>query len=94
MKTTALEENWQTLAAGIVQIACEDYINALNGIRPLESTHPYQYTLAEIERFCHSEWFTILSDLDPDPLLASLKRRAAELGKKRFNAHRFWGQVA
>ena len=56
-------ENWEDLANAVVLQAVQDY-RLSNDPRDLE----------ELERFFLSDWFRLLTDLEPDYLLSLLRR--------------------
>jgi hypothetical protein len=72
--TEATEENWQALAHHIILQAVADYRRA---VRKLMKELDHVDALAdmlEVERFFHSEWFSVLTDLNGKLILARLKR--------------------
>lgn len=71
-------DGWQALANAIIEQAAKDYAA---GIR-LVKRDPYaraalQDALA-IERFFHSRWYSVLTEVDPDYLIERLRKEAAK----------------
>lgn len=54
---------YEELANAIIVQACKDYRLTDN-----------EDGLKEIERFFHSEWFSVLTSLDPDLLIKKLRK--------------------
>lgn len=54
---------YEELANAIILQACKDYRLTDN-----------EDDLKEIERFFHSEWFSVLTSLDPDLLIKKLRK--------------------
>ena len=54
---------YEELANAIIVQACKDYRLTDN-----------EDDLKEIERFFHSEWFSVLTSLDPDLLIKKLRK--------------------
>lgn len=67
---------FETLANAIVWRAAEDYRTALRWYkkRPEEAIH--RRNKKSIELFFRSEWFGVLTSLDPNMLLAKLREEA------------------
>lgn len=63
---------YDNLANAIVVQACKDYKNTTD-----------DYVWASIERFIQSDWFVTLTDLDPDYILAYLRRHRRKPTKKK-----------
>ena len=61
---------WQNLANAIVLQAVADY-RLTNGPRDLE----------DLERFFRSDWFSMLTDLDPEYLISKLRGEKNEAGQ-------------
>lgn len=75
---TASDENYEDLANGIVVQAVRDYRSALRRLKrdPQDSTA--LYAKKEVERFFNSEWFKLLTKIDPVKLMEKLNEEGAE----------------
>lgn len=60
------DDPWRNLANAIVAVAADDYRSALR--------NEEEGLLKSMERFFHSEWYRILTDVDADRLLGMLRR--------------------
>jgi hypothetical protein len=71
------DKPYQDLANAIIVQAAQDYRRDLKALK-----RGYRWELAadkeEIERFFHSQWFSMLTTLDPDYLLERLKEEAED----------------
>lgn len=74
MLNTSTISGYENLANAIIIQAAEDYRRAL------ESDN--RGTLREIERFFRSDWFIVLTDLNPELLLKRLKQEAKNDNKR------------
>ena len=66
------------LAEAIVVRACDDYRNpkeALRGMRYYGKSTPelMAYVISGVERFIRSDWFQLLTTLDPELLIEKLR---------------------
>ena len=71
MLNTGTISGYENLANAIIIQAAEDYRKALN-----DSAQREQHT---IERFFRSEWFGVLTGLDPETLIRKLKQEAKNI---------------
>lgn len=71
MLNTGTISGYENLANAIIIQAAEDYRKALN-----DSAQREQRT---IERFFRSEWFGVLTGLDPETLIRKLKQEAKNI---------------
>ena len=62
---------FEDLANAIILQAVKDYRSAL---KYSKNTQYPSATVRSIEKFFHSTWFSILSDIDPDYLISKLKK--------------------
>ena len=66
-------DNYTNLANAIVLQAVKDYRKALRAL----ARHPHspvaQHDRRRLERFFHSDWFNVLTQLDPDMLISKLE---------------------
>lgn len=71
------QDPYTRLAEAIVMRACEDYRNPKlcwhPGDRKYYSPERRKDVRASIERFFRSQWFTLLTDLDPEELIRRLR---------------------
>ncbi len=68
----------QALANAIVKQAGQDYLAALKTLRRHPDSKAAMATAMEVERFFHSSWFAVLTDIDPDYLIDRLRKEAAK----------------
>ena len=57
---------YENLANAIIVQASIDYVKALKSGASAQQS--------EVEQFFHSEWFAVLTELDPETLIEKLKR--------------------
>ena len=73
------------LAAAIVQTAVDDYVKILrklwNGKLDISRKRKLIVDKAELEDFFHSEWYEMLTDIDPDRLIYQCRLLAKEKEK-------------
>lgn len=67
----------QALANAIVKQAAADYRKALRALRRHPNSRVAMQTAMEIEDFFHSDWYGVLTDIDPDYLIDRLRKEAA-----------------
>ena len=71
---------YQALANAIVELAVKDYKKALKA----HSKHPHNKEYADevrsLERFFRSGWYGMLTNLDGEVLMASVRRMVREEG--------------
>lgn len=67
----------QALANAIVKQAAADYREALRALRRHPDSRAAMQTAMEIEDFFHSDWYGVLTDIDPDYLIDRLRKEAA-----------------
>ena len=75
---TASDENYEGLANGIVAQAVKDYRSALRRLKRDSQNNTALYTKNEVERFFNSEWFKLLTKIDPVKLMEKLNEEGAE----------------
>ena len=82
----AQQDPYTDLASAIVAQAAKDYIKTLRKLWKKGMTIQVKRRLIleklELERFFHSAWYEMLTDLDPDSLLAKCSRTALEQEKE------------
>ena len=69
---------YQALANGIIEQAVKDYRAALKTLRRHPDSKAAMATAMEVERFFHSSWFAVLTDIDPDYLIERLRKEAVK----------------
>lgn len=72
-KKRSIGKAYENLANAIVQQAAQDYVYALRRLKKDPKNYSAQRSIWEQEKFFHSEWYTILTDADPDYLIRLLK---------------------
>lgn len=65
---------YEELANAIILQAVKDYRKALRTLSRYPYNRPAQYERGRIERFFRSEWFGVLTRLDPETLIHRLKQ--------------------
>lgn len=74
-------EAYERLAAGIVESACRDYIAAKRTVMFAKRSKKRQEaegSLIALRRFFHSQWYSMLCDIDADRLISMLDEAAAD----------------
>ncbi|MBR6029416.1 MAG: hypothetical protein IKP40_10025 [Clostridia bacterium] len=66
-------EGYQGLANAIVEQAAKDYVSALRFLKKHPGAKGALKEALEIEDFFHSEWYALLTDVDPDYLIKRLR---------------------
>ena len=73
---------WFMLAAAIVKSAVDDYVRVLRKLwrktTDIKKKRKLIVEKAELEEFFHSEWYGMLTDIDPDRLIYECRIRARE----------------
>ena len=75
---SAVSENidcYENLANAIVLQAVKDYKAALHTLEDYPESSFAKHEIVVQERFFHSQWFGILTDLDPERLISGVKER-------------------
>ena len=65
---------YQALANAIVELAVKDYKKALKQHRRFLDNKEYADEVASLERFFRSGWYGMLTDLDGEYLMTSIRR--------------------
>ena len=68
----------ELLANAIVEQAVKDYRQALKDIRRTSKAVAARESIRELEKFFHSDWFEMLTTIDPDVLINRLRKEAVE----------------
>ncbi len=69
---------YQALANGIVEQAVKDYRAALKILRKHPDSKTAMAAAMEVERFFHSSWYAVLTDIDPDYLIERLRKETVK----------------
>ena len=72
------DQGWEALANAIVWQAAKDYRAALNELRRHPDSKAALHVARRLERFFHSGWYSILTDVDPVYLIRRLRKEAAQ----------------
>lgn len=67
-------EPYQALANAIVELAVKDYKQALKQHSRFPSNKEYVDEVDRLERFFHSGWYGMLTDLDGEYLMTGVRR--------------------
>ena len=78
----AAGEPWQNLANAIIISAVKDYRKALRRQIKNPGSRTAAAEIREIERFFHSEWYGMLTDVDGNFLIRKCKEECAYDGKR------------
>lgn len=68
---------YQNLANAIVAQAAEDYLLALKKLKKNPRNRMAMDEAMQLEKFFHSGWYEILTDVDPDYLIRKLREKVA-----------------
>ena len=69
---------YQALGNAIIEQAVKDYRAALKILRRHPDSKAAMAEAREIERFFHSGWYGVLTEIDPDYLIKRLRKEAAQ----------------
>lgn len=69
---------YQALANAIIEQAVKDYRAALKVLWRHPDSKAAMAEAMEIERFFHSGWYGVLTEIDPDYLIKRLRKEAAQ----------------
>jgi hypothetical protein len=69
-----MKDSYEMLANAIILRAVRDYRDSLKKLKKYPKNKSALYTKREVERFFHSDWYALLTAVDPEVLLAKLKR--------------------
>ena len=68
---------YQNLANAIVAQAAQDYLSALKRLKKNPRNRTAMDDAMQLEKFFHSGWYEILTDVDPDYLIRKLREKVA-----------------
>jgi hypothetical protein len=69
---------YQNLANAIVAQAAQDYLSALKKLKKNPRNRMAMDEAMQLEKFFHSGWYEILTEVDPDYLIRKLREKVAE----------------
>lgn len=76
---------YNELANAIIVQAIKDYRNVLRAIHNFSKDASVLRECRRIEKFFRSEWFSVLTDVDPEYLIGKIKAEVESSGGKRRN---------
>lgn len=78
MKYVGVREAYENLANSIVLSAVEDYKAALIHLKKRPDSMAAQDEVRRHEKFFYSDWYAMLTDLDPGYLISKMKEMINE----------------
>lgn len=78
MKYVGVKEAYENLANAIVLSAVEDYKAALIHLKKHPDSMAAQDEVRRHEKFFYSDWYAMLTDLDPGYLIPKMKKMVNE----------------
>ena len=69
---------YQTLANAIIEQAAKDYRKDIKTLKRHPNSKAAMEDAMKIERFFHSSWFGMLTQIDPDFLINRLRKEAVK----------------
>ena len=78
MKYVGIKEAYENLANAIVLSAVEDYKATLIHLKKRPDSKAAQDEVRRHEKFFYSDWYAMLTDLDPDYLIPKMKKMVNE----------------
>lgn len=66
-------DGYEALANAIVKSAAEDYMKALKALKRNSNSRSAVQNVEDNERFFHSAWYSVLTDVDGDYLIRRMK---------------------
>lgn len=70
---------YEQLANAIVLQAVKDYRNALKKLKKRPNYETAKYTITEVERFFHSDWYRELTSVDGNLLIKKIRLEVREV---------------
>ncbi len=74
IESNSFLDPYQLLANAIVLQAVKDYRVAIKGLQKIPDSKDYLSEKGSIERFFRSRWFGALTTIDPEYLIAKLRK--------------------
>ncbi len=68
-----MKEAYENLANAIIELAAKDYKVALRHLKMNPDSEDARREVVRLERFFYSDWFEVLTDLDPSYLIRKMK---------------------
>lgn len=78
MKLVGEQEAYENLANAIIKLAADDYKSALIRLKRHPDSESAKRDVERQEKFFYSEWFEVLTDLDPSYLIRRMKEMVNE----------------
>ena len=66
---------WQALANAIIINAVKEYLAALRRLKRRPNNPAMSNKIQELERLFHSEWYELLTNVNPDYLIGRLRKQ-------------------
>ena len=73
-----MNDPYERLANAIVLKAVKDYRHAQKRLKKHPENEDALYTKLEVERFFRSDWYTLLTTVDPETLITKLNKEVIE----------------
>lgn len=80
MKIVGEQEAYEDLANAIIVSAVKDYKSALKRLQKNPESVSAKDEIRRLERFFHSDWYEVLTDLDPGYLIRKVRAMVEEEG--------------
>lgn len=78
MRVVGEQEAYENLANAIIKLAADDYKSALIRLKRNPESESAKQDAKRQEKFFYSEWFEVLTDLDPSYLIRKMKEMVNE----------------
>ena len=69
---------YQALANAVIEQAAKDYRDAIHRLKRYPDSKAAMATAMEVERFFHSSWYGVLTQVDPDYLIDRLRKETVK----------------
>lgn len=73
-----MTDPYEQLANAIILQAVKDYRDALKKLKKRPRYEPAKYTITEVERFFHSDWYRELTSVDGNFLIKKLRTEVSK----------------
>ncbi len=71
------QDGWEDLAQAVVLQAVQDYRKALEGLKRYPENKELLKRKRECERFFRSDWFGVLTEVNPEVILKGIQKEVA-----------------
>lgn len=71
-------EVYENLANAIIKQAARDYVKALKKVKKNPYNKSAMQDAMELEKFFHSGWYGVLTQVDPDYLIRKLREKVRD----------------